>query len=652
MFKYLSLRVCFCLMVCTMQHQAVCQSSFVQMIGDMFTPRPDFANFKPVNFDWNIPGNVQVIMNEGLTLLDDDKPTLAIHSFNQVILKEPNFWPAFYYRGICKRLEGKLPPALLDFKQAAALEPKRAEIYFSLGETYDGLFDLKAADEHYHKAININEAFTEAYYGLGNVDFMLGNLRAASKNYDRCVAFNPKFTLAYLMQGFIKLRNGKKTDAVELINKGLAIDSLQSKFLLLRALIFLGENKLDSSLKDLDQFVKLNPQNQFFLFFRGFIHLELGDFDRSYNDLRKAVLMGEHDVNLYMTGHAQMNRRIDIQTAAAYALRFSYGLNENALIHFKKGFCFLMTERYSVATDHFSKAAAIEASATIYYLKAVTFEHSEKHDSAFVYYDKALKLDNEIFDAHKKRGIYRHQLNDWKGAYADFNEMIKQQPEVYGTYRLRAMIKYNMKDYYGAIIDFTKYLKTDSTRAEVYKSRANCRFEIKDYAGSNDDFRQALKFDSTDFVVYVGIADNHLLLQDTMQALATLDKLAALTPYDVTPVLKRIEIYTAMKHWNSALQLISFALKTSETYPFYLADPQALASVFHYRGEIYFHQAKYKEALKNLSRSIDIKPFQISRYLRAKCYLALGDKQKAKDALEALAAERFKDAALLLDGVK
>jgi tetratricopeptide (TPR) repeat protein len=614
MLKYLNPRVSFFLILLTIHFGGFGQSSFVQMMGDMFRPRPAFEHFQSAKFDWNIPGNVQVIMNEGLTYLDNDKPTLAINSFNQVISKEPKFWPAYYYRAICKRLEGKLPPAVLDFQQAAKLESNRAEIYFSLGETYEGLLDFKAADDQYHKAIDISSSFAEAYYGLGNIDFIQGNLRAAAKNYDRCIELNSKFTLAYLMQGFVKLRNGKRTDAVELINQGLEIDSLQSKFLLLRAMIHMGENKLHAGLKDLDQFVKLNPQNQFFLLLRGFLHLELGDFDRSYNDLRKAVLMGESDKNQYLTGHHQLDKRIDIQTAAEYALRFSYGLNDDALLHFKKGFCYFLTARYNVATDHFSKAAAIEPSATIYYLKAVTFEHAEKHDSAFAYYDKALKLDNEIFDAHKKRGIYRHQLKDWRGAYADFNEMIKQQPEIYGTYRLRGMIKYNMKDYYGALIDFSEYLKTDSTNGEVYKSRGTCRFEIKDYSGSNEDYRTSLRFNSDDHILYLGIADNHLNLHDTLSAVAALDTLSKWVPRDLGYLLKRVELYNATKRWEDALQLVNTAFKFSERDPFYLTNTQEFASLYHYRGEAYYHLKKYKDAIKSLTKSIEIKRFQISQY--------------------------------------
>lgn len=647
MHQYLHPRVYFILIGCLFQWSAFAQNSFIQVLAGYFTPMPEIENFQHIKFEWNIPGNVQVIMNEGLTNLDNENQVLAINNFTQVITKTPDFWPAYYYRAISYRLTGQFKDALSDLEQCNKLHPNNAEVIFSIGETNHILGNLNAADDKFNIAIKLKPNFAEAYYGLGNIYFIKGNVRLANKNYDRCAELNPKFTLGYLMQGFIKIGTGKTSDAVAIIEKGLSIDSLESKFLLLRAFIYLDQNKLDVALKDLTKFVTVNPQNHFFLILRGYIHLELQDFDRSYNDFRKAILTTETDKNKYLTGESQLDRRMDIEAAAQYAVRFSYGLKEEALIHFKKGFCYFLTDRYKLAIEHFSNASKVESSATIYYLKAVTFEHSDHHDSAFVYYDKALKLDNEIFDAHKKRGIYRHELKDWKGAYADFNEMIKQQPLVYGTYRLRGLIKYNLKDYYGALLDFTQYLKADSTNAEIFTSRASCRNKIKDFKGSNDDYRTTMKLDSTKRYLYLKIAENFLCMNDTTWALSVLDTMSVNFPNDMDIRLKRIAIFIAQRRWDNALELIVKPLKSLAKSQD-IGHNRDLASLYHYRAEIFYRQGKYKDALKDFDNAIRTKTFDDSRYLRAKCYLALGQPDKAKTDLTPLAHAKFKDAETLL----
>ena len=86
---------------------------------------------------------------------------------------------------------------------------------------------------------------------------------------------------------------------------------------------------------------------------------------------------------------------------------------------------------------------------------------------ALTYYDKALTLDDDIFDAHKKRSVYRIELKDWRGANRDFEDMFRLQPKSPVTYRLRGFARSHEGNYKGAIDD------NPSRKAEDAKGARN-----------------------------------------------------------------------------------------------------------------------------------------------------------------------------------
>ncbi|HWA33764.1 MAG TPA: hypothetical protein VG737_06525, partial [Cyclobacteriaceae bacterium] len=124
-------------------------------------------------------------------------------------------------------------------------------------------------------------------------------------------------------------------------------------------------------------------------------------------------------------------------------------------------------------------AQKLQPSSCGYLMKGLTFEGLRQYDSSLANYNKALLMDNDIFDAHKKRAIYRYEANNWKGAYEDLNQMRRINPSSPATFRLSGMIKSNLKDYYGCIIDMAAFVKTDTTDFESWQVKAFCHMQVK-----------------------------------------------------------------------------------------------------------------------------------------------------------------------------
>lgn len=270
---------------------------------------------------------------------------------------------------------------------------------------------------------------------------------------------------------------------------------------------------------------------------RGVLLIELNEFEEAFKDLRKAMQATEVDESQAQFRGTRLDKKIDIQNVANYLVRFGYGLNEEAFVNLKKGYCLLLIDRNAEALSSISNAQAIEPSATVYYLKAVAFRMAARHDSAMNNYTKALALDPNIFDANKNLAIYKSELNDWKGAYAHLKNMNRIQPGATLTWRLSGLIKYGLKDYYGAIIDLTKYIKVDTADYICLKTRAAARFEIEDYKGAIGDYNDVLQTVQNP-ELYMLIAESYFYMKD-QKALSILKEGVTKYPgnYDIKLVL-------------------------------------------------------------------------------------------------------------------
>jgi tetratricopeptide (TPR) repeat protein len=143
-----------------------------------------------------------------------------------------------------------------------------------------------------------------------------------------------------------------------------------------------------------------------------------------------------------------------------------------------------MKENVSFAIAVLNAAERIEPSSCVYLFKGTAFLLGNATDGAAFYYAKALQMDNDIFDAHHQRAIYRTMHNDWKGAFDDYNEMSRIDPGSLITLRARGETRLAQGDFAGAIKDFSTFLKKDSLNAETLMLRANARKSSSDLKGT------------------------------------------------------------------------------------------------------------------------------------------------------------------------
>jgi len=563
----------------------------------------------------------------------------------------PNMAAAYYYRGVCYKFLNNTDGAKKDLLQASKLDPSRPEILIELAEVYEMEFQYDEAQKIYNRALKKDPLFVTTYFNLANLSVRLHEFSKAEKYYNTCITLDSRFAKAYVNLGITKYSADKNAEkSIAYYTKALTADSTFQPALFWRGMMYTNIKKPLQALQDWNKLIAYNPESPLLVLVRALIYLELENYDRAFTDLKKIISKHYEDENLFRGQRSILDKQLDLQFAVSYLTRTIYGIDDAAGSLIKKGFCFLVMGNNDKALTEFKKSNKLQPSSISFFMTALAYDHTDDADSAFIFYDKALQYDNDIFDAHKKRGIHYSVIKNWRAAYTDFEAMRKLEPGLVITYRLRGLIQMQFKDYYGSILDFTKYLKADSTDYEIWMSRAFCERSVKDIPNANKDYRKALLLQHKRYDLYEAVIETDLLTNDTTHALQTINasKRGFVVKQDL--LLTQAKIYLLQHKTDSAKQVLLEMTKNPNLF-FHPYDYKQ-SVVYFLDAWIDFAEQHYKKALKKVNKSIELQnDNQDVRYLRCKIFIATGQSDKAIADLELLVARNYQGADAMLQTI-
>lgn len=600
----------------------------------------DYGYLK-VEFEWNMSGKVQALINEGINSLDEEKFEIAIVNLNQAIKLDSTLWISYYYRGICHFQTRQFELSEKDFKAAIHFNSKLAEPHVELAKVYSFQNFFNKAENELDKAVKKNPKLADIYYRRGIFELEQGNPYRARKLFEKANEINPKLAKAHFMQGMVDFglkRNYAR--AIDFCNESLKADSSFAPGYFWRALLE-SDNTPQEALKDLTKAVALQPQNELFILMRGFFHVELNDYDNAFIDFKNALRAVDVNEDKFIGAQTILDQQIDLKASAKYLIANGYGLNEDAFSLLKRSFCLLLSERYHDALISVNQAEQKERSATVYFLKAIILERNGYHPEAFEYLDKALALDNDIYDAHRKKCVYYFEVHDWKNAHLELREMFRLQPASPVGHRLRGMVRF-AQGYYGpAIGDLTEFIKTDSSDEEVILMRSVSNLSVGRPEESLKDRIFLAKRHPKMWEYHEVLVENYLLLKDTTEALVTLKEFAERDPSIYVTYIRIIEIYVSQKRWAEAKSELAKQEKLFDWV--YLTTEQSKIS--YLKGMVTLHFSKNpNQALTLFDKALRLNSENLeARYQRAQTYEALGQYKKALSDYEELMKSEFKD---------
>ncbi|MBL0740780.1 tetratricopeptide repeat protein [Chryseolinea lacunae] len=601
--------------------------------------------YDEVKVDWKMDGKTQLHMNEGLNNLAEGNPKVASEEFGAVLNAAPSVWQAFYYRAVCAKQLRKYGMAKWDIHQALRLHGPFYEGYVELGKIYRLESDQDEALEYFEKAIKLDPKRSMAYYLKANLKSKQQFRREAIKNYEAALEHDSLFSDAGIALAMLQVTSDKKVEqAVPYLDRVVRRDTLNRIALLLRTCMTF-DSRPQQCLKDLNLLVKLWPTNLMVFYLRGLLYAKLEDYERSFPDFHKLVDNTAEDENTFGGQQSWIDKKIDIQNLGAYTVSRVYGFSDADAVLIKKAYCLLVKGEYADCIVAVDKATVAQTDPLSFYMKGVASEHLNKHPEALAYYNQALALDNDILDAHKKRGIYEQEMKQWDKSIADFKEMLRINPQAYVARKFLGLTFYHVKIYPKAVVEFNRYLSRDSADQVALGARGMAYWNLGLKLDAAADFANSENFQMLEFPEIARSIDSLLVRKDTVKALRYIERITTGAPFFTEGYVMMMKVLIAKNDWSRINKEIGEALSNSRAD----ASHKDHAYLLTVKGVTWLKKEKYDYAFNLLTSALDYDKENSWTWLaRGQTQLALNRKSKAVSDLKKAVALGNKEAETLL----
>lgn len=455
-------------------------------------------SFDSINIRWDQSGKAQAALNEGINEIRDGRLPTAIQQLTVAIETDEKAFPALYYRGVAYKLSRSYELAVADFMEFLTKVPDSFEGRAELGKVNALQKDYVKAERNFRKLIQMKPDDPRGHYYLGIYHSTKRELKKAQAEFQKSVSLDPGFTSGLVQLGAVTLAIDKDfTKGLAFLNEALKMDSLFEDARMIRYLVRMKNGETAAALEDIDFLVRYAPLNWRMRVARGYTLVSLQDYDQAFAEFRRVLQITAIHDSVFVGQQTAQDRRIDIQNLGIYIVKGIYGLDEVQAAAIRKAYCQLVVGDNAGAAKTVSSIK--KESAMSYYILAVALEHSDDYLEAQRMYARVLSLDDDVFDAHKKRGIVYTNQGNWRQAIKDFSAMERINPVAKITYKLRGVAYFFLKDFQPAIEDFNRYLALDSTSSDMFYNRGITYMRMGNIWAAVRDCNRAKDYRDLDF---------------------------------------------------------------------------------------------------------------------------------------------------------
>jgi tetratricopeptide (TPR) repeat protein len=597
---------------------------------------------------WNMEGTIQANLNDGINYVLENKPTLAEGSLNLVIKKNPTVWQAYYYRAIALKQQRKYHEALYDLQTVLRLNPKIYEAQVEVAKCYLAMNSFTESESAAKRAIQMNKKRAPAYYVKGCVYEIQRQGKAAINSFRDCLEADSLYHEARINIALVALLESKdEAIAIKEFTSVLALDSLQKNALLMRSILVFDRDK-SQSLRDLNNLILVSPHNVMAYYLRGLLLTGMQRYDRGFSDFQTVIKSTATSENNFKGQQTWVDKKIDLQNVGAYTLTRVYGLNPEDATKLKQAYCLILTNAFDKSIAVLNSTSDQEGEPLVIYLKAVANEHQGRHAQALAFYDEAIRLDNTIADAYKKRAIYEQELKQWDKSIVDLTTVLRLLPESYVIYKIRGISYHYSGAFNKSIADYNSYLKHDSTDQQVIGYRGMAYKAINQRLKAYIDFGNSNNSQAFIIEDMLHLVDSVLQKGDTTLAVTALTSFVKSAPWFTEAYAMKLKLHLEQSDWPILELDLSRALRNSRAD----AAKEHRAFLFTLQGMV-MRNANNEGALDAYDAAIRSDKSNAFAYLeRGKFLLTKNKTAKAIDDLKKSASFGNLEARKLLEGLK
>lgn len=303
--------------------------------------------------------------------------------------------------GKMKQKKGNNNEAIADFTNVMKRNEADVLLYVKKFDDYTKLSDFERAEREL-KAPLIDSSYAIPFYLRGISYSRTGKNNEAIDDLNTAIKINSKLGAAYYERGRIKHELGKKDEGCIDLGTASSLGDSSAKELFdekfcwneavaanKEAVSKLKLNLFQSALDEIQKSLKLCPDSANYLVIRGKCFLGLGKKDLAMADFDKSISISKNNYQAY----------------------------------FGRGEAYYNLGKFQEAFDDMSKSILLNENFPDAYLyRAYSCEGLAKNESALYDYKQVMRLKPRDPLAFFKSGLLKNEMNDKKGACADFSK--------------------------------------------------------------------------------------------------------------------------------------------------------------------------------------------------------------------------------------
>lgn len=330
-----------------------------------------------------------------------------------------------------------------------------------------------------------------------------------------------------------------------------------------------------------------------------------GQYEDAINYYDKVIELNPTSAKAYLGKALSLDALRKYDTALEFFDKAIEIDSEIAEAYNSKGITLSNLERFEESFENIKKATELEPSNSKYHSDmAFALNNLGKFEEAIQHAEKAIQLNPRNDSAHSNKGFALDGLGKTDDAIKCYDKAIEVNPSYTIAYYNKAHILFNIGKPDEAIELFDKVLEIDPDDLDAINSKGDCLNNIGDFENAITLFDMAIKKDSKSPYAYLSKAISLYYLGRYDESIKACDKamqsdwsyLNAYT-WKAQNLLEKGEIDQARELCDEAISI---------------ADNAFAHDV---KGQSYFYEYNYLEAIKNFDKAIEIDPFYEDSYL-------------------------------------
>ena len=460
--------------------------------------------------------------------------------------------------------------------------------------------------------------------------------------FENVLKLNPKNELALRFIGSLYINNNQLDLAEKVIVSAIDLNENCANCYRNLARIYAIKNDFIKAIEKIGYGLKIEPNNVSFLSFRSEIKALNKDYLGSSIDINRAIELDPKNGDLYIS-RAKLN---ELKSANILALRdYDKAIQldpTNASFFYDRSNYYFNQLMFKESLKDVNSAIIIDSTnANLYVGRGAVCANLDDIEGAIFNYTKAIELDSNNSMCYYNRSLSRYSLEDMDGACEDKNRalslFLKFDPENElieliekdladfcdskkpSYYYQRGIAMFNLKRYKESIDIYTLGLSKFPLHSLLLNFRANSNLSSHNYRMAIKDYEESFK--NMDVFKKELASSNELA--NKSEEFNTSEKFIHSLLY--TSYYSIAECYFYMEKFDSAFAAINKGIEMLA-----LDDRTGVESLFTLRGNIFIAKGRFKDAIVDFNRSIEINKIYGNAYV----YRAFAKINLENDTLE------------------